>query len=174
MARNVEIKARVSDLAGLRSRVASFAKQAPLQLNQRDTFYAVPTGRLKLREVAGDTAELIFYERSDAAGPKLSNYTRCLVPDPIALHQILSAALGVRAAVSKLRDVFFIGQTRVHLDEVEGLGSFVELEVVLRDGQAVKDGELIARDLMAKLGISAGDLVSCAYVDCLVEPKHSG
>ena len=167
MASNVEIKARVTDPTAMRSRVEALGTAAPEELVQIDTFYNVPTGRLKLREFADGTGEIIYYERPDAVGPKVSNYARAPSSDPASLRDVLARSLGVRGTVRKRRDVFLIGQTRIHLDEVEGLGSFIEFEVVLRDGQAVSDGELIAVNLMDALSVSSTDLVSHAYVEMI-------
>jgi predicted adenylyl cyclase CyaB len=166
MARNIEIKARVPDPAALRARVAGLATSGPELLLQRDTFYNAPAGRLKLREIGG-AAELIYYERPDRLGPKTSIYSRTPVPDAVSMRELLSRCLGTKSVVAKSRELFLAGQTRIHLDKVEGLGSFVELEVVLAAGQTDAEGEQIASDLMAQLGIREADLVGQAYVDLL-------
>jgi predicted adenylyl cyclase CyaB len=167
LARNIEIKARVRDVARL-SEAAARLSDAPVEvLQQEDTFFAVPHGRLKLRIFAGGTGELIFYRREDRHGPKSSDYFISKVSDPQLLCAVLSRALGVRGIVRKKRRLFLIGQTRVHLDEVEGLGSFVELEVVLRDNQPNQEGEKTAQNLMQQLGIQDGDLLSGAYIDMM-------
>ena len=167
MARNVEIKARVPDLASVRARLVS--RGAPAErLEQTDTFFLVPRGRLKLREFgAGRSAELIVYERPDAQGPKVSSYSRVVCPDADAMRRALSSALDVVGRVEKRREVFLLGRTRVHLDEVVGLGAFVELEVVLADAEATDNGEREARELMSWLGIAPDALVAGAYVDLL-------
>ena len=82
-------------------------------------------------------------------------------------------ALGVLGCVRKTRELFLVGQTRIHLDEVEGLGVFAELEVVLLDGQDPQDGVLIATDLMCELGIRDDDLIDGAYIDLLEKRKAS-
>ncbi|HTX91857.1 MAG TPA: class IV adenylate cyclase, partial [Anaerolineales bacterium] len=105
--------------------------------------------------------------RSDSAGPKRSEYFIAETADPPALKAALSAALGVRGVVRKTRTLYMVGQTRLHLDEVEGLGQFMELEVVLRPGQTDMEGQSIADDLMVKLGIEQGDLLEGAYMDLL-------
>jgi len=83
------------------------------------------------------------------------------------LHTVLAAALGVRGRVRKRRWLYLVGQTRVHLDEVEGLGRFVELEYVLRPGEAREDGFRVVADLQAQLGIEEQDLLDTAYLDLL-------
>ncbi len=168
MNRNVEIKAAVSDLAAVRRRAEEFADGGPTVLEQEDTFFACPHGRLKLRRFAGSSqAELIYYERSSVSGPKESRYIVYPTSDAEGLRAVLSAALGVRGVVRKTRTLYLIGQTRVHLDEVEGLGQFVELEVVLHPEQGVGEGQAIARRLMTELCILPEQLVERAYIDLL-------
>ncbi len=173
MNRNVEIKARVESLAPIRERVKARADEGPAVLEQKDTFFACPHGRLKLRQLSGSQeAELIFYERPDGAGPKESRYLVHRTNDAEGLAQALSRSLGVRGVVCKRRELFRVGQTRVHLDEVQDLGTFVELEVVLRPEQSQSEGTLIAADLMRTLGISDGQLVDRAYLDLLHDRPH--
>jgi adenylate cyclase len=168
MNRNVEIKAKVADLEVIRQRVQTLADEGPVVLEQEDTFYVCPQGRLKLRRLAHSTeAELIHYERPDSAQPKESRYVVHRTSDPDSLDRALTAALGVRGAVRKRRTLYLVGRTRVHLDEVEGLGHFVELEVVLELHEDAPDGIACAHELMATLGIAQNDLVAGAYADLL-------
>jgi len=170
MNRNVEIKARMADLAAVRTTVEQLADKGPVVLEHEDTFFRCEQGRLKLRCLGdGAPAELIFYRREKAAGPKESRYVIHRTSDPQGLLAVLSAALEVRAVVRKRRTLYLVGPTRVHLDEVEGLGQFVELEVVLQPGQDISEGVAIARGLIAKLGISQNQLVEKAYVDLLLD-----
>jgi adenylate cyclase class IV len=170
MGRNVEIKARAGDLSGLLARAGEVAGSGPELIVQEDTFFPVPRGRLKLRVFSGTSGELILYERPDAPGPKSSSYRIVPTRHPRSLLALLSAALGVLGVVRKRRHLFLAGQTRIHVDEVEGLGSFVELEVVLREGQSEAEGQSVARGLMAELGIAEADLVAGAYLDLLASP----
>jgi adenylate cyclase class IV len=174
MARNVEIKARVADPSALRARAAALADGGPVEIAQDDTFFPCPNGRLKLRAFGpGDAAgpgELIFYQRADRAGPKTSVYRRTPTADPEGLREALTQAWGAVGRVRKQRTLYRVGRTRVHLDRVEGLGDFVELEVVLADGEAPAAGEAEAQALMARLGIDAAALVEGAYLDLLAAP----
>jgi adenylate cyclase len=170
--RNVEIKARVADPAALRARVAALATAPPVWIGQRDTFFAVPRGRLKLRRFDDGTGRLIFYERDDTTGPKTSFYSMSTCPDAREMEAVLTRALGVRGIVEKRRELFMIGRTRVHLDDVRGLGHFLELEVVLREGEPAADGDREAHDLMVKLGVPAAALVAPAYIDLLDMAEH--
>jgi adenylate cyclase len=165
--RNVEIKARLNDLEATRRLVERIAEGPGRSVEQTDTFFRVAGGRLKLRERSGADAELIFYRRPDAPGPKESAYETVPVRDPDVLRELLGAALGVAGPVVKRRVVYRIGRTRVHLDEVRDLGSFLELEVELADGEPAEDGVREALRLMDALGIGADALVAGAYVDLL-------
>lgn len=169
MNRNVEIKARVSarTLAVLRERAAALAQGPPETLQQRDTFFRVPSGRLKLRETDAGTAELIFYERPDRPGPKRSSYVCSPCPEPQSLLEALRAALGVRGVVEKRREVFLVGQARVHIDDVRGLGTYLELEVVLRKDQTEAEGRAVATGILEALDVDTRQLVPVAYIDLL-------
>lgn len=167
MPANIEIKARVSDFAAFQRRAASLSDTRVEIIPQEDIFFHTPQGRLKLRILTPDAAQLVYYTRSDTAGPKRSEYLIHEIKEPHALKAILGQALGVRGVVRKTRHLSRVGQTRVHLDEVDGLGTFVELEVVLRQGQSDAEGQAIAEALMAKLGIKAEDLIEGAYMDLI-------
>ena len=174
MARNVEIKARVDSIEALLPRARACAGSDPVAIAQDDTFFACPTGRLKLRAFADGRGELIAYARPDAAGPKTSDYMIAPVADPDALRATLARALGVSGRVVKLRLLLLVGRTRVHLDRVEGLGDFLELEVVLHDGESADDGVAVAHAMMRELQVESGRLVSGAYVDLLREAGPPG
>ncbi len=167
MARNVEIKARAADLGGVRRKALAMASAPAERLTQVDTFFVVSKGRLKVREFGDGSGELIAYDRPDQPGPKSSSYAVTPAPDARGLVDALSRSLEVRGRVEKHREVVIVGRTRVHLDVVDGLGAFVELEVVLRDGEPAADGEREARALMKALGIPATSLVPEAYIDLL-------
>jgi predicted adenylyl cyclase CyaB len=167
VARNVEIKARTLDLPAIRARAARLSTAPGEILAQTDTFFAVPEGRLKVRELADGSGELIAYSRPDQPAPKESVYTRVACEEARDLAAALACALPLRGVVVKRREVFLVGRTRIHLDEVEGLGCFVEIEVVLGDGEGVERGQQEARDLLRALEIPATDLVASAYIDLL-------
>lgn len=177
MALNVEIKARVRDFDAACA-VAEELSNTPCEIiEQEDTFLPVPQGRLKLRTLAPDCGQLIYYERPDTTGPKASHYLIATTSEPHALETLLAAALGVRGVVRKTRRLYLAGPTRIHLDRVEGLGDFLELEVVLEPpgGGTVEediDGEAIAADLMRKLGVREDDLIDVAYIDLLERERR--
>lgn len=174
MARNVEVKARVASLAAIEARAREIATEGPLDLEQDDTFFACARGRLKLREFADGRGELIHYRRADEAGPKTSDYVIAPTSDPASLRQALERAYGAAGRVRKSRRLYLAERTRIHLDRVRGLGSFVELEVVLREGESEEAGLGVARQLMARLGIEESQLVRGAYVDLQPDPEEAG
>ncbi len=167
MARNIEIKARVADLHALAARTAAIAHSGPTSIPQDDTFFRCATGRLKLRVLEDGHGELIFYRRTDEGGPKESFYLISRTDSPDTLRDVLTLANGQEGRVVKHRTLFLVGRTRVHLDRVEGLGDYMELEVVLADEEALDDGVREAQALMARLGIGADCLVEGAYHDLL-------
>jgi predicted adenylyl cyclase CyaB len=167
MARNIEIKARIDDLRDIQIRAAALADQGPIEIAQDDTFFRCAEGRLKLRAFSNQTGELIFYRRADQAGPKESFYVRSPTQSPDSLRHALTLAYGLAGRVVKQRTIFLVGRTRIHLDRVQGLGDFLELEVVLSDGESAKVGQREAEGLLIQLRIAPEQLVATAYVDLL-------
>jgi len=168
---NIEIKARVTDPAELGRLAAEAADGEPRVLEQIDTYFDSATGRLKLRE-EGRFAELIYYERSDSGGPRPSTYERIPVERPDELKRVLSSALGTRAVVRKRRLLFMCGNVRIHLDTVEGLGQFIELEGVAADPSELSGCESQVVELLDVLGIADEDLVPVSYSDLLMERQQ--
>jgi len=167
MPTNIEIKARARDFLELKRRAESLSDSPVEVIPQEDTFFVTSKGRLKLRILAPDRAQLVYYERPDQDGPKRSDYFIFNTNDPENLKTALRLALGIRGVVRKTRYLYMVGQTRMHLDDVERLGQFLELEVVLRADQSDADGQAIADDLMKKLGIEPTDLIEGAYMDLI-------
>lgn len=176
MPRNVEIKAKVDDLEAVKARALELCGDGLKEkIVMSDTFFKTPNGRLKLRTSDqlkdGAPAELIFYDRSDEEGPKLSDYALASSHVPQDLSKVLDMALGIRGYLAKTRWLYIVGQTRVHCDRVDNLGDFMELEVMLTDDQTVEDGQAIADDLMSKLGVKKSNLLKGAYMDLLENNK---
>jgi len=165
MPRNIEIKARLRSVDELLPRARALADGDVVVIDQHDTFFHVPHGRLKLRAFSDGSAELIHYHRPNTAAPKASDYVRVPVTEARLLHEALARGCGVVGHVRKRRLLLLVGQTRVHLDRVEGLGDFIELEVVLRDGQADDDGRAVAEQLMHRLGLAGAPRLAGAYLD---------
>jgi adenylate cyclase, class 2 len=167
LARNVELKARLHDLAAAREVAQRLATEYIGIQQQTDTYFHCTHGRLKLREIAGQAASLIPYERPDQASAKGSDYRLVEVADAAGLKQALDAALGVLVIVSKRREIFLVANVRIHLDEVEGLGDFLEFEAVLNDGINDATGQKQLADLQLAFGIQEADLLAGSYSDLL-------
>ncbi len=167
MPRNVEIKARIRNRRQLLEKALDRATAPLEQIDQDDTFFHCREGRLKLRDFGNGRGELIAYQRADQNEPKASAYRITATEQPALLRETLTLALGELGRVRKTRQLVMIGRTRVHIDQVEGLGEFVELEVVLGEQEPESVGLNEARELMNQLGIEPGDLLSGAYLDLL-------
>jgi predicted adenylyl cyclase CyaB len=168
VARNVEVKARIDSVEVLLPRARALADGAEQRIEQDDTFFACANGRLKLRDFGDGSGELIHYERPDSASPKLSDYVRAASADATALREALIRAHGVSAVLGRVRKTRWLlmaGATRIHLDRVEGLGDFMELEVVLQDGQSTEEGRVTAERLMQQLGIAEAQRIGGSYLD---------
>lgn len=174
MARNIEIKARIAGIDPLVDALRPLAAEGPTEIFQDDTFFHCDNGRLKLRAFSATHGELIFYQRDNQHGPKESFYVRAPTHDPAALRQALTLAHGACGRVIKQRTLYLVGRTRVHLDRVQGLGDFLELEVVMDEAEPVSAGVDEAHRLMAALGVQPHQLVEDAYVDLLARaPAHA-
>jgi predicted adenylyl cyclase CyaB len=167
MPSNIEIKARARDFEEIRRRVELLSDTPVEVIPQEDTFFNTEKGRLKLRILALQRGQLIYYTRPDQEGPKRSEYHIYETSDPENLKRVLGYAYEIRGVVRKTRYLYLVGQTRLHLDDVEGLGQFMELEVAMGEGQSDAEGQAIAEDLMSRLGVERGDLIEGAYMDLL-------
>ena len=165
--RNVEIKARCHDLNKALQTALAFGAVPSAHLIQVDTYFRVPSGRLKLREhhAADDPDQLIFYDRPDSAGPRTSDYFLVQVPRGSGLKALLSTALGVRSVVRKRRELLISHNVRIHLDEVEGLGNFIELEAVVNEGNDQPISQARLGELIQVLEIAPQDLLACSYCE---------
>jgi homotetrameric cytidine deaminase len=166
--RNVELKARDHDPeATLASALRHGARDQGV-LTQKDTYFAAREGRLKLREEQ-DAATLIAYARADEAVARTSAYHLVGVPDPAALTAALDASLGTVVVVEKFRRLLLWEGVRIHLDAVEGLGTWVELEAVAPAGSDLADEHRKVAELRAVLGIEDEDVVAEGYAALLLD-----
>ncbi len=171
---NVEIKARCDDLEAVRARLDQMGVRYEGEDHQIDTYFHVPEGRLKLRTGTIER-HLIFYRRPDRTGPKRSD-VRLYAPGEAhggvqALGALLTEALGVHGVVEKRRAIYFVENVKVHLDRVEGLGTFVEVEAIDTGGTCRP--EALRRQcerMMAALGLRPDRLVAASYSDLLRGP----
>lgn len=176
-ARNIEIKAHLRDADNIKSKVLNITGLGDIRIIgkiiQYDKFYRANFGRLKLRHFEDGTGELIAYDRSNISGPKLSTYTKVRTEIPYTLNDALNKSLGIIGEIKNERFVYIVGQTRVHIDKVEGLGNFIELEVVLNSNQTPEDGKAIADKFMELLNIEKKDLIEGAYFDMKYACGHT-
>jgi len=161
--RNIELKARLRNLEAARATAAAIATGRLGTEHQFDTYFHCRQGRLKLREIEGQPAQLIWYARPDEQGPKASDYLVVPVGDAGVLKSALSAALGVRGVVEKRREVYLWHNVRIHLDEVTGLGTFIEFEAVLGPGIDDALGQSQLDDLSNRFALAPGDLLARSY-----------
>ncbi|MEA1996270.1 MAG: class IV adenylate cyclase [Gemmatimonadota bacterium] len=163
----VEIKARCHDPVRIREVLESLGASFKALENQTDTFFHTRSGRLKLRE--GELENLLIgYLRPDTGGPKHCLVNLYEVRDAMSLGKVLESTLGTRVVVKKTREIFILGNAKFHIDRVERLGDFVEIEVLGRVGtDSVEHLRSSCEDYMAKLGIEPQDLVPEAYADLI-------
>jgi predicted adenylyl cyclase CyaB len=165
--RNLELKARHADLAAARAAALRLgARPAGIEA-QTDTYFRVPHGRLKLRVIDDAFAVLIWYERPDGVTARLSAYHLVPVPDPLALKTALSGALGVRGDVRKRREILLWYNVRIHLDDVAGLGTFVEFEAVLGPEDDERTAVECLDELCRQLAIQPAERIGSCYADML-------
>ncbi len=167
--RNIELKARLSDLEAARELARSIATKQLGTQDQTDTYFHCPNGRLKLRQIEHSPAELVWYCRPDQEGPKASDYRLVPVTNPETLKAALSDAYGIWCVVRKRREIYLFHNVRIHLDEVESLGTFLEFEAVL--GPEVDDERGLAQliDLRERFSILDADLLAVSYSDLLAK-----
>lgn len=167
MRKNLELKARIDDLAQARRTAQQLATQPPVHLKQVDTYFHCRSGRLKLRETVGRPAQLIWYDRADQPSARISRYLLVEIPDAEATRDLLSAACGVRCVVKKRREVYLHRFVRIHLDQVETLGEFIEFEAMLQPEVDELDAQRVLDDLMQRFNLSQERLLDASYGDLL-------
>jgi predicted adenylyl cyclase CyaB len=168
MPRNIELKALLRDAAAARAVAERLCRAAPQVERQTDTYFSSRRGRLKLREIAGRGAWLISYARPNRTDAKQSDYLLVPVSDPAGLKTALSQALGITGVVRKLRRIYLFQNVRIHLDEVEGIGHFLEFEAVLGEGVDDATAEWQIAELSRDFALDDADLLAGSYGDMLV------
>lgn len=166
---NVEIKARSHDTSFIRNYLLTNKAEYRGTDEQTDTYFHVPVGRLKLRE-GNIENNLIWYERDNLAGPKDSHFCLVKVEDFKGLKNVLTKSNGIKIIVQKKREIYYISNVKFHLDEVPGLGSFVEIEAGNLLADLTKDQLKEQCDFyMREFGINNEDLIDVSYSDMLLE-----
>lgn len=163
---NVEVKYELRDADLCRSIIARLGARLAATLRQRDTYFRVPDGRLKKREVDGEGTEWVMYHRLNRAKPRLSNFT--IYTEQEALARFGQAPLPVWVIVEKSREVWLMGEVRLHIDDVERLGRFFEIEALVTPRQHVGLCRREVDRIVKELGpIVLGELIPVSYSDML-------
>jgi predicted adenylyl cyclase CyaB len=172
---NIEIKARCRDLAAAREAARRLATRRVGIDRQVDTYFRTRTGRFKLRESSLSGGQLVPYLRADTSGPKRADYRVIPVDDAPGLLRLLCEILGVHRVVKKVREIFLVDNVRIHLDRVDGLGEFVELEAVFDGSASAEVAQVRAVErLMTELGVRAEDLIATSYEALLAARRQPG
>lgn len=164
--RNIELKVRCEDLEEVQESALRLGANVAGVLEQTDLFFGAPQARLKLRLFGDGTGELIAYRRPDLPGARGSDYEIHPTTDPDSLRRVLEAALELEGAVRKRRRLLLHRHTRIHLDEVDSLGDFVELETVIRE-QSEAEAHTELTEIATALGLSTLPPIPGAYLDLL-------
>ena len=166
---NLEFKARIADPAAVESALARLGARRVVVVRQHDTYFSVSAGRLKLRRQDG-RAELIAYERPNQPADRWSHYTRTPIADPAVALAALTAEHGLRGVVTKSRRVWLYENARIHVDNVDGLGEFVEIEVV--DGPSMGEARDLLTDLLSALALDPASAIGGSYIDLLEDSRR--
>jgi adenylate cyclase class IV len=164
MPTNLELKARIRSLSRAKAVAASFARFEST-ISQTDTYYAVPVGRLKLREFSAAKGELIFYARHEGPGDRYSHYEIAPTLEPQRLHRVMERALGVTVKIKKTRLLYLYKNARIHLDTVRSLGTFIEFEVIVIQGQS--QARKLLAELTERFGVGKCDCIAGSYSDLM-------
>jgi adenylate cyclase class IV len=163
---NIEIKAPLSSVTLVTEKAVALGATKQGVLHQIDTFFNVPVGYLKLRELEGWSAELIAYSRELGTGPRASDYVVASITDVAGVLEALTRSLGVRGRVEKERTLYLFKHTRIHLDDVRGLGAFLELETVM-DGIERGEAEAEAWSIIRALDLDPGTFLDVPYLELM-------
>lgn len=169
---NIEFKARMRDEKRVRAALKSLRPRVVGTDHQVDTYFNTRTGRLKLRQGNIENA-LIFYQRQDAAKVRSSHVLLGAFSDPAqtrALKRVLTSALGVAAVVDKIREIYFVGNIKIHLDRVRGLGKFLEVEAFVQK-ENFRHGRKQAEEIKEMFGVLPEEILPHSYSDLILERR---
>jgi predicted adenylyl cyclase CyaB len=169
---NIEIKARCHNADLIRNYLSAHHAEFKGTDRQTDTYFQVANGRLKLRE-GNIENNLILYERENQAGPKSSHFNLVKVLDAEGLKNVLATSVGIKVIVRKMREIYYIENVKFHIDEVPGLGFFVEIEAgnIIGNRTAVELRQQCDFYLRA-FEIKQEDLVDISYSDMVMMKEN--
>jgi len=167
---NYEFKARLRDEEGVRAALKKLRARHIGNDRQVDTYFRVPRGRLKVREGRIENA-LIFYQRTNSPRPRQAKIEMMLLPRRNSIRAVLAASLGVLTVVDKRREIYLLGNVKIHLDRVRGLGRFIEVEAVSHS-RGLKKIRAQARKFQKLLGIPSSDILAKSYSDMVLKKSR--
>ena len=170
MPQNLELKARISSVSEADRIARRLNAQVKGILHQRDIYYKVSQGRLKLRIINNSSAELIFYNRPNKKGSRYSEYFILPVYDAKLTNELCTSAFGQKVVVEKKRRLFLYKNSRIHLDEVRGLGTFIEFEVIEKHGK--RQAQKLLALLATEFGIKPATTIAVSYSDLVFNGKR--
>jgi len=166
---NIEIKARTGRTKEIRKFLLEQQAEFKGTDEQTDTYFKVSNGRLKLRQ-GNIENNLIFYNRPDQPGPRQSDFDLVKIEDGYALKELLEKAIGVKVVVKKKREIYYIKNVKFHLDTLDGLGNFVEIEAGNKTHSlTVEELHQQCEYYLKEFGIKEEDLVEQSYSDMLLQ-----
>jgi predicted adenylyl cyclase CyaB len=169
MPQNLELKARISSMSEAVRAARSLHMRSKGILHQRDVYYNVPHGRLKLRIINTCAAELIYYNRPDKKGHRYSDYCILPVSNPKLFNALCTAAFGQKVVVEKKRRLYLYKNARIHLDDVRELGAFIEFEVLVKYGK--QQAQTLLKFLLEHFGINHSATIAGSYSDLLLRVR---
>lgn len=170
MPTNLELKARCSSPAkALRIARALNARRVGI-LKQKDTYFKVPSGRLKVREMSGKKSDLIYYNRDNTRASRYSDYRVIPLKAPKAVKRLLASLFGVLMVVNKGRSLYLYKNARIHFDTVRGLGSFIEFEVLVTKGKA--QARRLMNELVSAFTVTPRSMTGFSYSDLLLQQRR--
>jgi predicted adenylyl cyclase CyaB len=167
MPKNIELKAKLAEIDFARRAAQRVGAKPQGVLEQIDTYFCVPRGRLKLRHTTPGESELIQYERPNRTDARPCRYRRVPVADASAIHDLLETALGIVSVVRKRRELWLLDNVRIHFDHVEGLGEFIEFEAIIGPDHLDETCHRQVEELTAAFGLAVVDLVAASYGDLI-------
>jgi adenylate cyclase, class 2 len=165
---NLELKARYDDLDRARQLAEELGAIQQWTRSQIDTYFHAPQGKLKLREVDGQAAELIAYQRSASVQVRPSDYMIFSTDKADSLKSVLTMTMGIDRIVSKVRSLYLYRHVRIHLDQVQRLGSFIEFEAVISTSEEIEPSHLLLDDWVKRFAIKDADRVAVGYYELLI------
>jgi predicted adenylyl cyclase CyaB len=171
MPTNLELKARYPSSFHAEGIARRLGARFQGILRQKDTYFQIPSGRLKLRETNGRNFELIAYRRPDTRSTRYSDYHIVPIPSPQALKNMFSSLFGTVAIVSKTRHLYCHKNARIHIDTVRSLGTFIEFEVVVKYGK--HQARRLMQELTKAFSIQRHSVIGVSYCDLLVQQTHT-